>query len=309
MANKSIGSRLKGFIHTSIVSILLFLGQWWAQVKGYITSTNADILLVIAVLLFIFGAIYMLWPLLVKFLSYIKRLRIIFVPEKGNQTKYVVNINNISEQLSNCLEEKHMQSLQIQSMFKQIENTQKQSYGAIEFYPSRQALITKRGTMFQELDTDKAQKVWVAWWTGTSASTHRLYAIQRNPPINRMILLNPGGDYINSHARIEDRKVSEIQADIIHTIGLFHDKGVDIRFFEGYIESMIIVDPINSNDDDKFSDKSWIRIEPCEPYKDTVNACNYVIYKNKNLQLFNALLSSYEFLWGKSVNQPKHRNK
>jgi hypothetical protein len=58
MANKSIGSRLKGFIPTSIVSILLFLGQWWAQVKGYITSTNADILLVIAVLLFIFGAIY-----------------------------------------------------------------------------------------------------------------------------------------------------------------------------------------------------------------------------------------------------------
>lgn len=191
-----------------------------------------------------------------------------------------------------------------------IEGQQVETESAVEFYRTRQKLAAARGTMAQELSGDNVQKLWVAWWTGTSACSHRLYEksiIKRSPPIDRMILLDPDGDYIESHARIEDRDADEIRRDILHTDELFRKAGVIPLFFNGYIEGTIIADPEKYADENKFSDKAWIRIEPCIPYKDTVNACNYVIYnKGNDKALFQVLVESYKFLWDKSrTRQPR----
>ena len=135
------------------------------------------------------------------------------------------------------------------------------------------------------------------------ACSARLYDkgnIERTPPIDRMILISPDGNYIKSHSFIEDKDEDIIREEILKTERLFKARGVIPRFFDGYVEAMIIADTEKYADRKKFSDNAWIRIESCAPYKNTKNVCNYVIYKKDSEELFKDLVKSFEFLWRKS---------
>jgi len=176
----------------------------------------------------------------------------------------------------------------------------------IEFYHTRDEMIAKRGTLPTELQDMK--KVWASWWTAISPTSMRIFdpnTVKRQPSVNRMILFHPCGKYIKAHTAIDARDetvlTNQIEASRIEAQSV----GVEVRFFDGFIEGMIIADPISA-DEDQFSDESWIRVETAVPYRNNKDCCNFVIYKKQDHDLFDALLEHYKLLWGKSVSNPNN---
>lgn len=295
------------------------------ELNSIIPSICYIILLIIAILMILGSLIYIFWNLLKNislviwhYIQIVSRLRLVTIPSTKNTiTTEPTNIISENEYLKEQVENLNRElEIKKSSIIKLIEQTETQ----MEFYRSRQSLTASRGPMSQELGNSQIQTVWVAWWSGISACQARLddkANIQRRPPINLMILYNPYGKYLESHAQIEDKQPNDIKKEILATYNRFGNVGVDIRFFDGYIGSMIITDTIKhriptqnqltkSSTIEKiansFSNDAWIRHETCLPYKDTINPCNFVVYrKNKNDEnLFKALINSFLFLLNKS---------
>lgn len=189
------------------------------------------------------------------------------------------------------------------------------SKNTIEFYKSRTDLVTNYKTLINELKD--AQEVWVAWWTGISAVhnlVHDEANISRRPPIDRMILIKPNGKYIKSFETIAGKSIAEIQGEIIKTYAKFTPLGVDIKFLDSAIEGMVITDSVKHDKKNKkkeylFSDNAKIRIETTIPYKDYENCCNFVVKRNPDEVLFEALMKHYRFIWDNSEYPTKEEAK
>jgi hypothetical protein len=186
----------------------------------------------------------------------------------------------------------------------------------IEFYRTRDELDQGRKRLPTELRG--TQKVWVAWWTGISPKSQGVLNIGRHPPIDRIILIDPHGGFFPYLCKIDDIRDKQIKSTSDFIVNFGNEckgLGCTVRFFDGPIEGMIVADYETYKDEDEFSDRAWIRVEPSIPYVDRDNPCNYVVYNTKHngderdITLFRALIEHYNFIWERSADEPTPEDK
>lgn len=147
-------------------------------------------------------------------------------------------------------------------------------------------------------DIAKANEVWAVWHTATVIGTNaKLGKGQIGKHIKKFILLSSQSpSYLKLHASLtETTQKKDLKSDIDLSDKRLTSDGVKvIKHFDGPLLPMVIFYP-----NDK---KGWIRLEPWGPYLESGERPIFIIRKNKQPNAFNALLDSFNKIWGSDDN-------
>lgn len=173
---------------------------------------------------------------------------------------------------------------------------------SIEFYPNRTLLRSSiRGTLSHELKDCK--NAWAIWWTGSDAQTlHFFTEPYKDPPIDRLILLDGWGSYTELHSQITGRSIEQVRGTIRNTMDEAIKAGVEVRLHNGPIMEGMVIAGEYIERSREFSDDSWIRVESSIPIQDPENRSHIVIYnKGKYQPLFKSLYTHFNRRWDASL--------
>lgn len=160
----------------------------------------------------------------------------------------------------------------------------------IPFYESR----TRLPKLSEQVR--RAKDVWAAWHTAAElASSRELKNEKVASKFTRVVLLKPNQEgYLKLHAPHYGTLTLAFMEQQIRqgTSQLLQDGVKEVRWFDGPILSMVILDPD--------ADHAEARIEPWGPMLDSSARPSFVVRKRVYPKLFEHLKASYEELWGKS---------
>jgi hypothetical protein len=177
---------------------------------------------------------------------------------------------------------------------------QRQSKSIIEFYRTREELTRARGKMETELKG--AAKVWIATWTGKYFRSENLFEKHH---VDKLLLIDPTGNSVKSHIKITGEDEQDFANEIILTSKAAKRSDTIIHFADfPLMDSVIIVDKKRFEDENEFTDEAWARVETALPFRTPNNCPNFVVYKNKDPQLFQELVQHYCIIWNMGTEEP-----
>ena len=177
---------------------------------------------------------------------------------------------------------------------------QNTNLSTIEFYRTREELTKARGKMETELKG--AEKIWLATWMGKYFRSEALF---NKHHIDRLLIIDPTGSLSKSHVKVIDEDAEDLEKEVMLTSKAAKKSGAIVRFADFPImDAVIIVDKKRFRGENDFTDEAWVRVETAIPFRDPNNCPNFVVYKSKDPQLFQALIEHYCTMWDMSTEQP-----
>jgi len=170
----------------------------------------------------------------------------------------------------------------------------------IPFYRTRGELAKARDKMETELKG--AAKIWIATWTGKYFRSEDLFDKHH---IDKLLLIDPTGYHAKSHIKVTGEDAEDLVNEVILTSRAAKKRNTTVRFADFPImDSVIIVDKKRFENENDFTDDAWARVETAIPFRAPNNCPNFVVYKSKDPQLFQALVEHYRIIWNISTDEP-----
>lgn len=111
-----------------------------------------------------------------------------------------------------------------------------------------------------------------------------MFAIGR---IRRLILIDPGGRYIDGFAPAFERTRDELSQQIRMATRRAVEAGVDVRWFDGPVFCVVIGDP--------HSNQAWARVEI--PISLTAQRPGFRIRRETSPELYRGFVEVFERMW------------
>ena len=155
----------------------------------------------------------------------------------------------------------------------------------IPFYEGRDAFYATGGILSE---LQNAKEAWAAWFTGISFTNRELFG--KTPSLKRVILLHPEGQFLTQFAATFLRDPSDVAKDIRITSKRARKSNVEVRWFDGALTNMLLVDP---------EQKGRVRIDSTIPLSG--ERPSYVVSQHDAADLYAELVKKYKELWEQSV--------
>lgn len=161
----------------------------------------------------------------------------------------------------------------------------------IHFFENRDALNKKTGGIHGEIQT--SDQAWLVTFVAAHASDHEVFQLSK---LNRLILLDPRGSFVEKFSLSFNRKAEEIKGKIRETTRQARKFGVEVHWYDGPITSTLILNPDMEN--------ASARVEIDFPFMNAADRPSLRIDKSKFPNVFNEIKRSFDELWHKSKKAP-----
>lgn len=179
------------------------------------------------------------------------------------------------------------------------------------FYPDRAWLNKGRGGIQDEIQS--AEKVWVAW--STAAVAESTGGILDNPRLAQLLLIDPGSQYINFHAKPFRTPKREIRDRINQALRDAHESNnrpprttsqspIAIKTYNGPITDTLVIGNPHFKDIPGKEAETWIRVETSAPYEQQQERPSFVISKSSHPRLYEAMFRHYLDMWDDAFPYP-----
>lgn len=185
----------------------------------------------------------------------------------------------------------------------QIQQAELEKSG-FEFYPDRDALNQRRGSIRQEFQS--TEEVWVAWSSGAVVENEG--GILDDPKLRKLLLIDPDSEYLDYHAGPFGVAKDRIQQQINWALDQAHKSNdkqprkasqspIKIKTYSGPMtDTLVIGNPHWAETTGKEAD-TWIRLETSVPYKFQAKRPSFLITKEREPGLYMALYQHYLDMW------------
>lgn len=154
----------------------------------------------------------------------------------------------------------------------------------LRFYPDRAAMIQATGGLLRE--AQGARIVWLATLVGNHADVNGLFDL---PQFRRLVLIHPRGQHLPTLARQSSQSETLLRESIEGASRAATAHGVEVRWFDGPILNMVLLDP------DEVSGS--VRFEVLVPFRSTRPGYR----AERGDPLFFEMRAAFDRLWEASV--------
>ena len=122
----------------------------------------------------------------------------------------------------------------------------------------------------------------------------RQYGFNDLRQISRLILLDPGpkAGYLRAFAHAYESSFDELAGDIREATRRAREVGIEVRWFDGPIVSMVIADPNE--------DTTWLRFEIAIPFMPAKLRVGARLSRRSHRRAYDTAFDSYQRTWEKS---------